>query len=57
MRASPRPSPRHEKVGFRPVGLMREYWRSPDELDGPPLMEPLSRDFGPAVDVDAGRPI
>jgi aminoglycoside 6'-N-acetyltransferase len=35
-----------ERVGFRPVGLMREYWRSPDGSwrDGL-LMDLLARDF------------
>ena len=39
----------YEKVGFRPVGVMREYWRSPDGTwrDGL-LMDLLAREFGPA---------
>jgi len=38
----------YEKVGFRPVGVMREYWRAPDGSwqDGL-LMELLARDFEP----------
>ncbi len=36
----------YEKVGFRAVGVMREYWRSPDGTwrDGL-LMDLLARDF------------
>lgn len=36
----------YEKVGFRRVGVMREYWRSPDGLwrDGL-LMDLLAREF------------
>lgn len=36
----------YEKVGFRAVGLMREYWRSPDGVwqDGL-LMDLLAREF------------
>ena len=36
----------YEKVGFRAVGVMREYWRSPDETwrDGL-LMDLLAREF------------
>ena len=36
----------YEKVGFRTVGVMREYWRSPDETwrDGL-LMDLLAREF------------
>lgn len=36
----------YEKVGFRAVGVMREYWRSPDGtwLDGL-LMDLLAREF------------
>jgi aminoglycoside 6'-N-acetyltransferase len=39
----------YEKVGFRTVGVMREYWRSPDGTwrDGL-LMDLLARDFDPA---------
>lgn len=39
----------YEKVGFRAVGVMREYWRSPDGTwrDGL-LMDLLAREFGPA---------
>ena len=38
----------YEKVGFRPVGLMREYWRSPEGAwrDGL-LMDLLAREFDP----------
>lgn len=38
----------YEKVGFRPVGHMREYWRSPDGTwrDGL-LMDLLAREFDP----------
>ena len=38
----------YEKVGFRPVGVMREYWRSPDGswADGL-LMDLLAREFDP----------
>jgi aminoglycoside 6'-N-acetyltransferase len=38
----------YEKVGFRPVGLMREYWRSPEGTwqDGL-LMDLLARELGP----------
>jgi aminoglycoside 6'-N-acetyltransferase len=38
----------YEKVGFRPVGLMREYWRAPDGTwrDGL-LMDLLAREFDP----------
>lgn len=38
----------YEKVGFRPVGVMREYWRSPDGTwtDGL-LMDLLAREFDP----------
>jgi aminoglycoside 6'-N-acetyltransferase len=38
----------YEKVGFRPVGLMREYWRSPTGIwrDGL-LMDLLAREFDP----------
>lgn len=37
----------YEKVGFRTVGIMREYWRSPDGTwrDGL-LMDLLAREFG-----------
>jgi len=36
----------YEKVGFRPVGIMREYWRSPDgsQRDGL-LMDLLAREL------------
>jgi aminoglycoside 6'-N-acetyltransferase len=36
----------YEKVGFRPVGVMRDYWRAPDGTwrDGL-LMDLLARDF------------
>ncbi|HEY6399643.1 MAG TPA: GNAT family protein [Solirubrobacteraceae bacterium] len=36
------------KVGFRPVGVMREYWRSPEGVwrDGL-LMDLLAREFAP----------
>lgn len=36
----------YEKIGFRPVGVMREYWRSPDGMwrDGL-LMDLLARQF------------
>jgi aminoglycoside 6'-N-acetyltransferase len=39
----------YEKVGFRPVGPMREYWRSPTGVwrDGL-LMDLLAREFDPA---------
>jgi aminoglycoside 6'-N-acetyltransferase len=39
----------YEKVGFRAVGVMREYWRSPDGAwrDGL-LMDLLAREFGRA---------
>ena len=39
----------YEKVGFRAVGVMREYWRSPDGTwrDGL-LMDLLAREFDPA---------
>lgn len=39
----------YEKVGFRPVGVMREYWRSPDGAwrDGL-LMDLLARELEPA---------
>ena len=39
----------YEKVGFRTVGVMREYWRSPDGTwrDGL-LMDLLAREFDPA---------
>jgi aminoglycoside 6'-N-acetyltransferase len=39
----------YEKVGFRPVGLMREYWRAPDGTwrDGL-LMDLLARELHPA---------
>jgi aminoglycoside 6'-N-acetyltransferase len=39
----------YEKVGFRPVGLMREYWRAPDGTwrDGL-LMDLLAREFEPS---------
>ncbi len=39
----------YEKVGFRAVGVMREYWRSPDGIwrDGL-LMDLLAREFDPA---------
>ena len=39
----------YEKVGFRAVGLMREYWHSPDGKwrDGL-LMDLLAREFDPA---------
>jgi aminoglycoside 6'-N-acetyltransferase len=38
----------YEKVGFRRVGIMREYWRSPDGTwkDGL-LMDLLAREFDP----------
>jgi aminoglycoside 6'-N-acetyltransferase len=38
----------YEKVGFRPVGVLREYWRSPDGTwsDGL-LMDLLAREFNP----------
>ena len=38
----------YEKVGFRRVGVMREYWRSPDGswADGL-LMDLLAREFDP----------
>jgi aminoglycoside 6'-N-acetyltransferase len=38
----------YEKVGFRPVGVMREYWRSPEGVwrDGL-LMDLLAREFEP----------
>ena len=38
----------YEKVGFRPVGVMREYWRSPDGTwrDGL-LMELVARELEP----------
>ena len=38
----------YEKVGFRPVGVMREYWRSPDGTwkDGL-LMDLLARELDP----------
>ena len=38
----------YEKVGFRPVGLMREYWLSPEGTwrDGL-LMDLLAREFDP----------
>jgi aminoglycoside 6'-N-acetyltransferase len=44
----------YEKVGFRPVGVMREYWRSPDGTwrDGL-LMDLLARDLEPAPDPGA----
>ena len=47
--SAPRRSASYEKVGFRPVGLMREYWRSPDRTwrDGL-LMDLLAREFDPA---------
>ncbi len=36
----------YEKVGFRPVGVMREYWRSPDgEWRDGLLMDLLARDL------------
>jgi aminoglycoside 6'-N-acetyltransferase len=37
---------RYQKVGFRAVGLMREYWRSPEGAwrDGL-LMDLLAREF------------
>ena len=39
----------YEKVGFRTVGLMREYWRSPEGVwrDGL-LMDLLAHEFDPA---------
>ena len=39
----------YEKVGFRAVGVMREYWRSPEGAwrDGL-LMDLLAREFDPA---------
>jgi aminoglycoside 6'-N-acetyltransferase len=39
----------YEKVGFRAVGVMREYWRSPEGAwrDGL-LMDLLAREFEPA---------
>lgn len=38
----------YEKVGFRPVGVLREYWRSPDGTwkDGL-LMDLLARELDP----------
>jgi aminoglycoside 6'-N-acetyltransferase len=38
----------YQKVGFRPVGWMRDYWRAPDGTwrDGL-LMDLLARDFDP----------
>jgi aminoglycoside 6'-N-acetyltransferase len=38
----------YEKVGFRPVGVLREYWRSPDGTwrDGL-LLELLARELDP----------
>ncbi len=38
----------YEKVGFRPVGVMREHWRSPEGVwrDGL-LMDLLAREFEP----------
>ena len=36
-----------EKVGFRPVGITREYWRSPDgEWRDGLLMDLLARELG-----------
>ena len=36
----------YEKVGFRPVGVMRDYWRSPDgEWRDGLLMDLLARDL------------
>ncbi len=39
----------YEKVGFRPVGVMREYWRLPDGVwrDGL-MMDLLARELEPA---------
>jgi aminoglycoside 6'-N-acetyltransferase len=39
----------YEKVGFRPVGVMREYWRLPDgEWRDGLLMDLLARELEPA---------
>ncbi len=39
----------YQKVGFRTVGVMREYWRSPEgEWRDGVLMDLLAREFDPA---------
>jgi aminoglycoside 6'-N-acetyltransferase len=39
----------YEKVGFRAVGVMREYWRSPEGMCRDDLlMDLLAREFDPA---------